>query len=75
MLKMRVHNSSRIRYPVQYGSVHHPPWFLAQIQDIVSSEMQVNGSNIVDLKDVLCTCYDCLLLFMCLSIGMLSTIE
>jgi carbamoyl-phosphate synthase large subunit len=25
------------------------PWFLAQIQDIVSSEMQVNGSNIIDI--------------------------
>jgi carbamoyl-phosphate synthase large subunit len=25
------------------------PWFLAQIQDIVSSEMQVNGSNITDI--------------------------
>ncbi len=26
------------------------PWFLAQIQDIVSSEMQINGTNITDIS-------------------------
>ena len=25
------------------------PWFLAQIEDIVSSEMQVNGASITDI--------------------------